>query len=371
MRILILNWRDINNPSSGGAEILTHEIAKRLVALGNHVVQFSSLFPGAHHKEIIDNVEIVREGRPDIRALFTSMHFRAFLFYQREKEKFDVVIDEIHGIPFFTPWYVKEKKIVLICEVAGNLWVKVFGSFFGLLGRMVEKFYLFWVYRNIQFVAISDSTKKDLIKDGVNKKNITVLPMGINVQRNIKDIKKEKEKILIFVGRLTVAKGIEDALKALKEIEKRDKSIKLWVVGRGETAYVQKLKRMCEQLQIENNVVFYGFVSESKKFELLARAHLLIHPSMKEGFGLTVPEAGYVGTPVVAYNSSGLKDIVKNNINGILVAEKSPESLASTAIQLLFDDSLYQRLCQGAKKKARQYDWDKTVNVMLNAIKKP
>ncbi len=68
MRILILNWRDINNPLSGGAEILTHEIAKRLVALGNHVV-----------------------------------HFRAFLFYQREKGKFDVVRDEVHGIPFFLP----------------------------------------------------------------------------------------------------------------------------------------------------------------------------------------------------------------------------------------------------------------------------
>jgi len=369
MRILILNWRDINNPSSGGAEILTHEIAKRLVALGNHVVQFSSLFPGAHHKEIIDNVEIVREGRPDIRALFTSMHFRAFLFYQREKEKFDVVIDEIHGIPFFTPWYVKEKKIVLICEVAGNLWVKVFGSFFGLLGRMVEKFYLFWVYRNIQFVAISDSTKKDLIKDGVNKKNITVLPMGINVPRNIRIIKKEKEKTLIFVGRLTVAKGIEEALGTLKEVIKIDKSVKLWIVGKGEVSYVQKLKRISRQLHIENNVTFYGFVSEVKKFTLLARAHLLIHPSLKEGFGLTVPEAGYVGTPVVVYNSPGLRDIVKNGINGVIVAENSPKSLANASMKLLSDRLLYQKLSQGAKKQASQCNWDNTVNVVLNIIK--
>jgi len=369
MRILILNWRDINNPSSGGAEILTHEIAKRLVVLGNDVVQFSSFFPGAHRKETVDNVEIVREGNADIRSLFSSVHFRAFLFYQREKRKFDVVIDEIHGIPFFTPWYVKEKKVVLICEVASDLWIKVFGLFFGLLGRMIEKFYLFLVYKNILFITISDSTKKDLIENGVNKENVIVLPMGINVPRNIEDIKKEKEKTLIFVGRLTAAKGIEETLSALKEIIRRDKDVRLWIVGKGEANYVQKLKRMCKQLHIEDNVTFYGFVSERKKFTLLARAHLLIHLSHREGFGLTIPEAGCVGTPVVAYNSPGLRDIVKNGKNGILVAENSPKSLANTSIRLLSNDSLYQKLCQGAREEARQYNWDNTVNVMLNSLK--
>ena len=369
MRILILNWRDIKNPSSGGAEILTHEIAKRLVMLGNHVVQFSSFFPGAHRKEVVDNVEIIREGNADIRTLFASVHFRAFLFYKREKEKFDVVVDEIHGIPFFTPWYVKKKKIVLICEVAGDLWVKVFGSFFGLLGRMVEKFYLFLVYKDILFITISDSTKKDLIENGVNKEDIIVLPMGINVPYNIGDIKKEKEKTLIFVGRLTVTKGIEDALSALREIV-RNKIVRLWIVGRGEENYVQKLKRMCRQLHIEDKVTFYGFVPQKKKFTLLARAHLLIHPSLREGFGLTIPEAGYVGTPVIAYNSPGLRDIVKNGKNGILVAENSPESLASAIMQLLSDELLFQKLCQGAKEEAFQYNWDNTASVMLDILKK-
>lgn len=370
MKILILNWRDINNPTSGGAEILTHEIAKQLVKLGNQVVQFSSFFPGAHHKEIIDNVEIIREGNADIRSLFASVHFQAFLFYRRKKGEFDVVIDEVHGVPFFTPWYVSGRKIVLICEVAGSLWIKVFGLFFGLLGRMVEKFYLFLVYKNIQFFTISDSTKRDLIKDGVKKKNIVILPMGINVPRNIEDVKKEKEKTLIFVGRLTVAKGIEEALSALREVIRKNMSVKLWVVGRGEAGYIQKLKIICKRLQIEDNVTFYGFVPESKKFTLLARAHLLIHPSLREGFGLTIPEAGYVGTPVVAYNSPGLRDIVKNGKNGILVLENSPKSLANTSMQILSDDLLYQKLCQGARKEACQYTWDNTVSIMLDNLKK-
>jgi glycosyltransferase involved in cell wall biosynthesis len=204
----------------------------------------------------------------------------------------------------------------------------------------------------------------------VNKKDIIVLPMGINVPQNIKDIKKEKEKTLIFVGRLTAAKGIEETLNMLKQIVKRNMIVKLWIVGRGEASYVQKLQGMCRQLHIQDYVIFFGFVSEKKKFTLLARAHLLIHPSLREGFGLTIPEAGCVGTPVVAYNSPGLRDIVKNGKNGILVPEKSPESLASTVIQLLSDDSLYQKLCQGAKAEARQYNWDKTASVMLDSLRK-
>jgi len=194
--------------------------------------------------------------------------------------------------------------------------------------------------------------------------------MGVNVPQNIRDIKKEKEKTLIFVGRLTVAKGIEETLNTLKEIAKRNKTVRLWIVGKGELGYVQKLKRMCKQLHIEDKVAFYGFVSENKKFALLARAHLLIHPSLREGFGLTIPEAGYVGTPVVAYNSPGLRDIVINDRNGILVTERSPESLASTIIQLLSNDFLYQKLCRGAKEEASRYSWNNTVNAMLNNLKK-
>jgi len=83
MNILVLNWRDIKNPLSGGAEILTHEIAKRIVASGNHVLLFSSDFPGASNKEIIDGVEIIRQGKADIRSFINSVHFKAFLFYQK------------------------------------------------------------------------------------------------------------------------------------------------------------------------------------------------------------------------------------------------------------------------------------------------
>lgn len=371
MNILILNWRDIKNPSSGGAEILTQEIAKRFVKWGHQVTQFSSCFQNCLAEEKVDGVKIIRRGHPDVRHFLGSVHFLAFWYYLKNfRGKFDVIIDEVHGIPFFTPWYVKEKKVVLICEVADKLWIKMFGSIFGTLGLITEKFYLVNIYRNIPFLTISDSSKEDLIRNGVERKNITVLPMGISFPNNLRKFKKEKDPTLIFVGRLSKVKGLEDAIFSLEEISQKIPKVKLWVIGLGDIQYINYLKKLSRKLKINDRIVFFGFVSERKKFELMSRAHILIHPSFREGFGLTVPEAGLVNTPVIAYNSPGIRDVVVNNKNGILLNDNSPKSITNEVISLLYSESRYKRLCRGAELEAIQYNWDKTAKVALSNLKK-
>lgn len=367
MKILILNWRDIKNPSSGGAEILTHEIAKRWVRWGHTVIQFSSAFPNAADNELIDNVRIIRKGHPDIRWLFRSVHFLAFWYYQLHKNEFDIVVDEIHGISFFTPWYVKQKKAALVCEVAGELWTKFFGPFFGLFGKNTEQFYLRYVYRNVLCLTISDSTKKDLIAHGVEEKNIIVLPMGITIPQKTSIQKKEEETTLIFVGRLSKPKGVEDAMITLGIIKKK-MSANLWIVGRGAKRYREHLEKLRSDLGLERNIVFFGFVSDAKKFELMSRAHILIHPSIREGFGLTIPEAGFVGTPVIAYGVSGVRDIVRNMENGILLKHNSPKMIAEAVLALIDNKELYRQIQDKARQEAKKFNWDNTARVALDAL---
>src|SRR5438309_329776 len=97
MRILILNWRDIRNPASGGAEILTHEVAKRWVDMGHIVTQFSSKFPNAKRDETIDGVRYLRSGQWWNVHGFAAIYY---IFYLRNKT--DLVIDEVHWFPFFS-----------------------------------------------------------------------------------------------------------------------------------------------------------------------------------------------------------------------------------------------------------------------------
>lgn len=367
MRILILNWRDIKNPTSGGAEILTHEMAKRWVKKGHVVTQFSSYFPGARITETIDGIKFIRQGKSDVRYFLNSVHFAAFRYFLQNRGLFDVIIDEVHGIPFFTPFYVRKKKVVLICEVAGRIWDVNFSFPFNILGKFVEKNY-FNFYKNIDFLTISNSTKNELIKLGVSDKRITVLPMGITTPKSLPVYEKEKTPTLIFVARLLKAKGIEDAIKACALLKKEFPRIKLWVIGKGEKNYEKYLKKLVKLKKIDSSVRFFGFVTQSEKFKLMQRAHLLVVPSIKEGFGLTIPEAGLVGTPAVAYDVEGLRDIINDGHNGLLVKANS-EMLSKKIKELILDNNLYKKIQKESIKIAKELDWNNTAEVALELLK--
>jgi glycosyltransferase involved in cell wall biosynthesis len=364
MNILILNWRDIKNPKSGGAEILTHEIAKNWVKMGHNVTLFSSYFPNALRMETIDGVRVIRKGHPDTRSLFFSVHFAALLYYMKNSKNIDAVMDEVHGIPFFTPWYVKKKKVVLICEVASNLWRTMFGPIFGPVGRVIEIFYMKFVYKDVTYLTISDSTKKELIGEGVDSKKIIVLPMGVTIPKKIKKTIKEKHETVIFVGRLAKSKGIEDAIAMLNKIKNRYKEARLWIVGSGPAEYVISLKKMAKKMKADASITFFGFVSEEKKFELMSRAHVLVAPSVKEGWGLIVPEAAFAGTPSVVYNSPGLRDVLGKSDFKIVVKTNNPDELAKGVMKFLKD----RKVVKYKKLNINDYGWDKTAEVALRAL---
>lgn len=369
MNILFFNWRDIRNPQSGGAEVLTHEMAKRWVLWGHSVVQFSSLFPSGVSEELVDGVRIIRRGSADFRSLTIPVHLAAYRWYMRHgRGTFDIVIDEIHGIPFFTPWYVKEKKIALICEVADEIWGKAFSFPANVIGPIVERNYFRW-YKQIPFLTISPSTRKDLMRMGVHPSMITLLPMGMNKPKSQTRYRKEKIRTLLFVARLTKAKGIEDALEVCRLVKQHFPQIALWVVGQGTDEYNAQIHTIIRDKDLNQCVRMYGYISESKKYELMGKAHLLIVPSVKEGWGLTVPEAGYVGTPAIGYDVAGLSDVICSGQTGLLTIPH-PSAMAEGVIRLLGDRTLYHKVSIGTRKLARTYSWDKTARVGLSLLSK-
>jgi glycosyltransferase involved in cell wall biosynthesis len=174
---------------------------------------------------------------------------------------------------------------------------------------------------------------------------------------------KEKTLTFIFLARLVKMKGIEDALHIIAQVKKTTPEVKLWVVGGGDPSYVSHLQDMTKELGIEPNVEFKGRVSEDEKVRLLRRAHWLLHTSMREGFGLTVLEANSQGTPVIAYNSHGLNEVVSVGINGYLVDRDC------TILDIyLATDTEYQKLCLSSIKKSTRYSWQYATNNSLKFI---
>ncbi len=359
MKILILNWRDIKNPASGGAEILTHEMAKRWAEKKHHVTHFSASYKNAKPQEIIDSVRFVRKGR------WWNVHVFAFFYYFKNRNKTDVIIDEVHWFPFFSALYARKKTVALTCEVANKLLFTLFPYPIAVIFRGIEKIYL-RLYRNVPTMAISESTKNDLVNQGVMGNLITVIPMGIN-RIAIKNTKKEADPTIIFVARLNKQKGIEDAIHAISRLTDKIKNIKLWVVGAGDKEYIKHLRELAETYGVSGNIIYWGYVTDAKKFELMARSQVIIVPSVQEGFGLTIPEAGSVGTPAVAYDVQGMRDIINNNINGLLI-KATPDALAR-GIEKILTDKNYLTLCKKALEMSKIYNWDDTAKTALDVLK--
>ena len=357
----MLSWRDIKHPYGGGAELLSHEVAKRWVKFGHQVTHFSAAFPMCLSEELIDGVTYQRTGN------WYDVHFIAFFKYLLgQLANFDVVIDEVHGIPFFAGLY-RPRVICLACEVAKEVWDQMYTFPLNLIGRFLEKIYLL-LYRNLKFLTISNSTAADLVRSGIPNKNITVLPMGLTYTLPSKLPPKTSFPSIIFLGRLAKSKGVADAIEAFSLIHKKKPSVKMWIVGRGIPEYENQLRSQIAKLGLLSFVKFKGFVSESEKFKLLSQARLLLAPSIREGWGLIVPEANLVGTPAVVYDVPGLRDVTKNGINGIIVSSNTPQSLANASLNLFSHPAQYQKLSRLAREYAKSMNWDDTAQTALNAI---
>lgn len=363
MTILILNWRDIKNPTGGGAEILTHEMAKRWVKSGNQVIQFCSNFAGGKKEETIDGVTFIRRGK------WWTVHLLAIFYYVENRKKFDVIVDEVHWFPFFALLYAPHKTIAFTCEVANQMLYRILPYPAALFFRGIEKVYL-RLYRKVPTMVISPSTYNDLVSAGHEKKSIIVLPMGFSVPKRIKKLPKEKVTTIISVGRLNKQKGTLDVLEAFTHIKKKLPKSQLWLVGPGDAAFFTSLvKQFIITHELGNSVTLWGFVSETEKFNLLSRAHVLVSASMQEGFGLTIPEAGLMKTPSVVYNTQGFCDIIDQNKDGILT-QKNPRDLAKSVVLLISSQEKYTKIQEGAYKKSLTYSWDQTAETSLRFIKK-
>ncbi len=361
MKILMLNIRDLKNPKSGGAEVLIEGILK-LLAKKHDITIFASSFPEGLDSEIVDGYRVIRKGSQ------YTVHFWAMVYWfkQFRQEKFDLVIDQIHGIPFFTKFYIRNTKIIaLIHEVAKEIWMKMFLFPVSWIGFIMEPLIL-RQYKKIPFITVSDSTKKDLVEVGILEKNISLMPEAIEDDLHSPlNLSKEKEPTLIYLGRLALMKNPEELIEAFRIAHQKNPKLKLWMVGRGEPSYIDKLKVLSQDLPI----IFFNYVDANTKKELLSKAWLLVSASVKEGFGLVVIEAAAQGTPCVVYDVAGFRDSVKNLQTGLL-CPSSPESLAMGIFRVVEDQSLYNQLRINAIEYSRNFTFQKASEEFEKLIQK-
>jgi glycosyltransferase involved in cell wall biosynthesis len=355
LRVLWFNWRDIKHPDAGGAEVLTHEVMRRLINKGYDMTLFVAQIPSGLQNENIDGINIIRRG-----GTYT-VYNKAREYYNNHKDCYDFVIDEINGKPFLTPKFVKEKPILaLFHQMVREEWFyEVHFPLNYILYYYQEKKWLSY-YKNTPIATVSNSSKEDLERVGIKK--IFIVSEGLNVAPLSRIQQKEPNPTVVFIGRLKKHKLPHHALRAFSMIKREIPSAKMWVIGDG---YMLKELRKTDI----KDVIFYGRVKNELKYQLLSKAHMVLAPSVREGWGLVVVESNAMGTPVVAYNVPGLRDAVRDGENGVLVKENSPTALAASAISLLKDSKMLNELSINALEFSKKFSWDNTANEFDTIIK--
>ncbi len=347
MRFLMLNWRDPKNPNAGGAERVSQAYLVALVARGHEVFWFANDFAGAPREEVIQGIRIIRGGGSG------SSIGKALQWYRRQTP-FDLVIDQHHGIPWFAPWWSKTNCIAYIHEVLGPIWGAFYPWPLSTLGRWQERC-THWLYRNVPFWVPSASTKQALQRHGVRE--VTVIPNGTDATPLAQLERKPlgRPLRLIAVSRLAPNKRVDHALQAARLLRQRGVETHLTIVGTGQMH--EQLKQMANHSELTGHVTFAGQLSEEEKDAQLRQAHLLVHTSIREGWGLNVIEANAMGTPAIVYPVSGLVDSTVHNQTGVVTRAETPESVAEAVLDVVQTPGKYERLRVSAWERSKTFEW--------------
>ena len=353
MRILLVNWQDLDNPHAGGAELHLFEIFSRLVARGHQVHLVASGWPGGAPRAEYRGISIERHGGRHTFALVGRGAVAAAL----RREPWDIVVEDINKLPLYTAGLTPLPLAVIIPHLFGTTAFQEaswpMAAAVALAERPIPR-----AYRRAGFHVISESTRDDLVARGIPAGRIRVIHPGIDASHYTPSagLDRTESPTFLYVGRLKRYKGVDVALRALALARRERTDLRLDIAGTGDDA--ARLKRLAASLGLESSVRFLGYVTEEAKRTLFRTSWANLFPSPKEGWGLTVMEAAACGTPSVASDSPGLRDSVRHGETGYLVPHGDADRFAARLLELANDPGLVSRLGKAARTHAEAWSWD-------------
>lgn len=233
---------------------------------------------------------------------------------------------------------------------------------------LIGYFFKLIIARASAIVCESRQFKQYLESQGIQGHKISVIPNGHDLDLFRPDDKNTVRAklslpvhkfIMLTAGRLVTVKGQSDLIKSLPAILQHTPSVLLVIVGEGELR--DKLMRLAKSLGVAQYVIFTGHISSRELPHWLNSADLFVLPSLSEGRPNILIEAMSCGLPVVATRVGGITEMIRNNIDGILVPPKDPQSLATSIMPLISDPALRNRIGRSASQSLQDSPrtWDK------------
>jgi len=213
-----------------------------------------------------------------------------------------------------------------------------------------------------KIIVVNKDTQKK-ISILVPEEKIQIIPPGIDISqfKYVSFATKKKDKIeLLTVCYLVKRKGVDLVIKAVKEVIKENNNIILRIIGDGPEK--ENLQKLVVELDIEQYVVFEGFVANNKIQDYYKSAHIFVNMSRSEGFPTVCLEAMAAGMAIVSAKVSGFSDAIIEGENGYLVEQEDYIDLAKKLLKLINNPNLILEFGQKARQEVEiKYDWEKCI----------
>ena len=364
LRVLFLNWRDTGHPEGGGSEVYAEQVVDGLAALGHDVTLLTARYVGSSATEDRPSgARVVRVG-----GRLSVYPWAAWAVHARRVPRPDVIIETQNGVPYLAAlWAPRTPHVVLVHHVHREQWPVVFGPVAARLGWFLESRIAPHVNRRRPYVAVSGVTRDELGDLGVAAERVRVIHNGA-IPPVPHDVQRSPEPQLLVFGRLVPHKRVEIALGAMSELRAEFPTARLVIAGRG--WWEPRIREEIERLGLADCVEIRGFVTDEERHRLYASSWVSLVPSIKEGWGLVVVEAGMHGTPTIAFQGTGgITESIVDGQTGYLAEADDVEDFVRLTRRLLLDESERKRLGKAAEDFASDFTWEQTAASFERAIR--
>jgi 1,2-diacylglycerol 3-alpha-glucosyltransferase len=238
--------------------------------------------------------------------------------------------------------------------------------------KWVENFswkYTVGYYNRCNVVLSPTQSLADGLRDNKLKKEISIVPNPVDVEKYCPKTENEMHgKTLIYMGRVSYEKSIDQVIKATHIVKKNIPDIRLIIIGDGPEK--ENLIKLVNDLDLQNNVIFTGFIYGNDMVKTLQSGDIFLSGSKSENMPLAVLESMAIGLPILSVSSLGMVEIVKDNENGFLLSPDNPEEMAEKVMYLLNNNQKLKEFSQKSRELSLLYSDKEYAKKLIEIYKK-
>jgi glycosyltransferase involved in cell wall biosynthesis len=355
----------------GGVQKRIWEIAVRLAQRGHEVCIFGMKYwdgnsvlkrDGVYLHGVCPPMELFNGER---RSVGEAVYFASRVLAPLNRERFDII--DCQNFPYFPCFSVKiasklrcSNLVITWHEVWDDYWYTYLGKM-GMFGKLVERITARLTSR---VIAVSEMTRKDLGKIGVNMKMIRVIPNGIDVKAIEAITPADEQSDIMFAGRLIKEKNVDLLIRAVSLAKTELPSVHCIIIGDGPER--EALEMLVKELDLSESVKMKGFLQEGNEvLSYMKSSKVFVLPSVREGFGIVALEANACGLPVITaeHPHNAVCELIEHGKNGFL-CQLSVEDLARKILAAHGNRGDQSRECA---RRAQAYDW-KNIALMTESF---